>query len=153
MKIIGLDGREYKSEKECLIADKKFNEKKELDKKLMEEEKLKVSNRKKELANKVQEATDKVDYYTNEYIKVKADARKFLEEANKQAQDMLSKAAKQVEEASNEKLTAISNFNKEFGPYKTVLTGNEAIAEYNKVMQSLDETFSKVFKDIFTWRF
>lgn len=162
MRIIGKDGKEYKSEKECLAADKKYDEmmrqkkcREEQERKALEEkiakEKAELGARKKEKAKSIEDATEKLEYFKKEYEVAKIEAKKLIEEANKQAEDMLKAVAKKVEEASAERMNAIAEFNKEFGPYQTTLTGNDALNEYNKIVKQFNDTFFDRFFPI-TWR-
>ena len=149
MKIIGNDGKEYRSEKECLIADKKYEQLLKDKEREEQERKSKISNRKKELSDKIEEASDKVSYYKKEYYAAKEEAKKIVDEANKQAQEIISAASKKVQEATNEKLNAISKFNEEFGPYKTILTGDDALDEYTDLLKYLDDEFNRFLPNFF----
>lgn len=128
MRIIGKDGKDYASEKECIEADKKYEEelkaKKETELKKVEAEKTAVATRKKEKAQAVEEARNKCTEARKLYQVAKKKAEDILREANKEA-------AAKVEKASEERMNAVIEFNKEFGPYRTVLTGNDAIDAFN----------------------
>ena len=166
MKIIGKDGKEYASVKECLTADKNYDlaleeqkikdeqEKKALSDKIATE-KAELSARKKEYANKIESAKDEVDYYKKEYEKAKLEAKKIVDEANDKAEEILKGAAKSLEEASEKKMIAIAEFNKEFGPYQTTLTGLDAINEYNKVVKQMDDMLNNLFSPFsgIWWKF
>ena len=154
MRIIGKDGKEYTNVKECLQADAAF-EKAEKEKALAAEkatealrqkiadEKAQVSKRKKELSDKIEEANDKLDYFTKEYDAVRKDAAEIINKAKEEATKIINEAAKKVEEASAERAQAISAFNAEFGPYKTVLTGSKALEEYNRFWNNFK--FNSIF--------
>ena len=149
MRIIGLDGKEYQSEKECLIADKKYQaainaqkEKEEKEKRELEErlskEKAALSARKKELAKAVEDSSEKLDQARKLYQTAKKRAQEILSNARKEADDIIGVAAKELDKASYDRMDAISKFNKEFGAYKTVITGNDAIDEHNILVNSVE---------------
>jgi ubiquitin len=157
MIIIGKDGKEYKSEKECLIADKKFDEeliakkqKEEEELKKIEEklnkEKLELSNRKKELAKKIEDADKKLDEAVKLHKIAKQKATELIESAKKDADEVLKVANKQLDEASYERMVAISNFNKEFGVYKTTITGIDAINQHNRTVDMIQSFLKNWFK-------
>lgn len=156
MRIIGKDGKEYSSEKECLAADKRYDEQLkaeqdriEKEKKAYEEkiaeEKAALSVRKKELAKNVEDSNAKLDEAKKLYEVAKRKAEEVLRKANKEAEDILTVAAKEMEKASEERMNAVAQFNKEFGAYKTVLTGNDAVDEYNRIVNNINSVFNKVF--------
>lgn len=135
MRIIGKDGKDYASEKECIEADKKYEEelkaKKDNELKKVEAEKNAVATKKKEKAQAVEDARKKCAEATKLYQVAKKKAEDILREANKKAEEVLKEAAAKVEKASEERMNAVIDFNKEFGPYRTVLTGNDAIDAFN----------------------
>lgn len=161
MKILGKDGKEYATVKECMRADVEFDRKlaeeqaaEELRKSKEAEElalkKAEVSKRKKELSNEIELATDAVRTATIEYNQAKERAEKLIVEARKEAQAILKDAADKLSEANDKKVTAISNFNKEFGPFTTVLTGEDAWNEAQRIQQAIDKQFGP-FRNFFTW--
>ena len=161
MIILGKDGKEYASVKECLLADAAFDkrvadekakleaEKKALEEKVAEEKAL-VSKKKKELSDAIEKAEENYIAAYNIYDSAKADADRIIQEAQKKANDILAAAAKEVEKASKAKMNAVAEFNKEFGPYRTTLTGAKAAREYNRISSDFDRMFNKFLGGI--WR-
>lgn len=162
MIILGKDGKEYNSVKECLAADLAFDkkiadekakaeaERKALEEKVAEEKAL-VSKKKKELSDAIEKAEENYVAAYNVYDSAKAEADKIIQEAQKKANDILTAAAKEVENASKAKMNAIAEFNKEFGPYRTTLTGAKAAREYNRFSSDFNRIFNKLFNSF--WGF
>lgn len=133
-------------------------EAKEAQLKAKQEEDNKIkSKRKKELSDKIEEASKNLDeaykFYEAEKSKVKdiltgaqKKADDIIKQARQEAQKLIDIAEKEVKKASEQKTLAISNFNKEFGPYRTVITGDKAIDEYNKLVRNFENTFSNIWK-------
>lgn len=156
MRIIGKDGQEYKSEKECLIADKKYDEaiklaqekkeqeRREIEEKIAEEKAL-YNQKKKEAAKAVEDANAKLEEARKVYGVARKKAEDILRAANKEAEDILLVAAKEMEKASEERMNAVAKFTKDYGVYKTVLTGNDAVDEYNRIVDNINSVFNKVF--------
>lgn len=148
MRIIGKDGQEYKSEKECLIADKAYDEKiaaeklktekerKDLEAKV-EQEKIAISKRKKELSNVIEKAEERYSLAEGLYEDARKKANSILKAAKEEANSIIQAAAKEVEAASSEKMKAVAEFNKEFGPYQTIVTGSKAISDYNRIVRTM----------------
>ena len=141
-------------------ADKLAKEKAEFEAKeaklkaAAEEEQKTSSRRKKELSDEIEKASTFLDeaykFYEAERAKAKdilkeaqEKADKILLEAKEEAKNLVSLAEKEVKKASEKKTQAVSNFNKEFGPYKTVLTGDKALDEYNKLIRNFDNGFTR----------
>lgn len=152
MKIIGKDGKEYFDIKTCLKADKEYDEKiaaeklaAEKEKKALEvkleQEKNAISKRKKELSDAIELAEEKKVVAENLYDDAKKQADKILKEAKEKANGILQTAAKNLENASADKMKAIAAFNKEFGPYKTVVTGSKAVDDYNRIVNQINRIF------------
>ena len=161
MVILGKDGKEYTSVKECLRADEEFDRKvaeetarKEAERKAAElalaEKKATISKRKKELSTAIETATEEVKLARVDYNKAKEDAEKIMAEARLAAQKLLDTAGKALKEANEKKVKAVAAFNKEFGPFSTILTGEDAWNEYKRVSDSLDSQFN-VLKHLFDW--
>ena len=85
------------------------------------------------------------------YAEAQKKANQLLKDAKREADQLIDMAEKEVKKASEKKTLAISEFNKEFGPYKTVITGDKAIEEYNKMIRNMDNTFAKFWDSIFRW--
>lgn len=156
MKIIGKDGLEYETVEACEKADIAFDKQQEAEaekeqKRLadLEQKKAELSKQKKEAADKV-EVTDK-NYQAalDNYIKVKQEGEEYIQQVRKDVNKGIREAAKEVEKASEERMNAIAEFNQEYGPYKTVLTGDKAKKEFDKFMDMFNAPFDKWFADFF----
>lgn len=152
MRIIGLDGKEYSSVKACQIADKNYEaklqaekERAELEQKRAQEaaerEKTLISKKKKELSDKIEKADEAYVAACRVYDSEKLKAQQLIKDAREEANRMLVAASKEVEKASADKMRAVADFNKEFGVYKTVLTGSRAIEEHNRIVNEINKMF------------
>ena len=161
MKIFGKDGKEYATVKECIRADAEYDkkvaeeqaaqeQKKAAEAEQLAQRKAEISKRKKELSNAIEAATDNVRIATIDYNQAKERAENIIAEARKEAQSILEEAAKKLTAANDEKVSAISNFNKEFGPFTTVLTGDDAWNEAQRIQKAIDKQFG-AFRNFFTW--
>jgi hypothetical protein len=129
----------------------------------VEEDKKAISIRKKELSDVVEAKAKEFNSAYDKYEAAKAKAKKELNEKYKTlnaqakaAEDeyakAISEAEKEVRKASEEKTNAIAKFNEEFGPYKTVLTGDKAIAEYNRMVRNFEDHFSSIWDSDSFWK-
>lgn len=161
MIILGKDGKQYATVKECQRADAEYDKKVAEEKAAKEAKaaheaeqlairKAEISKRKKELSSAVETATDKVRVATVDYNQAKERAERLIAEARKEAQAILEEAGKNLTAANEERVSAISNFNKEFGPFTTVLTGDDAWNEAQRIQKMVDKQFN-VFRSIFNW--
>ena len=141
-----LTGKEYKTVDECLKAEEEY--KKGLEEKSTTEAKKlnELGKEKKLLAKAIEEAEDKVREAENLYEVARQKAADILDESNKQVEKILSDAREKVKQAEEEKLNAVMKFNKEFGTYKTVITGEKAAEEYNKAVKRFDNMFKDFMK-------
>lgn len=141
-----LTGKEYKTVDECLKAEEEY--KKGLEEKATTEAKKlnELGKEKKLLAKAIEEAEDKVREAENLYEVARQKAADILDESNKQVEKILSDAREKVKQAEEEKLNAVMKFNKEFGTYKTVITGEKAAEEYNKAVKRFDNMFKDFMK-------
>lgn len=142
-----LTGKEYKTVEECLKAEEEFREK---EREIAKKEAIKLNEltkNKKELAKAIEDADEKVNEANKLYEVAKQKAADILDKSNKEVEKILSEASKKVKEAEEEKLNALMKFNKEFGTYKTVITGEKAAEEYKKAVDRFNNSFNSVFKD------
>ena len=160
MIILGKDGKEYASVKECMQADEEYDKRiaeeaaqkeaaKQAEEAKIAEKKAEISKRKKELSIAIEKAKDKVKVASVDYNQAKSKAEQIMAEARKEAQAILEEASNSLKDANEEKVKAISAFNKEFGPFTTVLTGDEVLNEYLRIQSTLDKQFS-MFKNLFS---
>ena len=113
---------------------------------LMEKEKDK-SKLKKKLSAAVDKAEETLKDAYKKYEEAKEAAKIILEESNKQMQDILNPAKEAVAKAEQAKAEAITNFNKECGPYQKVYTGEQAQAELERFNKQFDNMFTRLFKN------
>lgn len=148
----------YDDVKECQKAEeayaKKQLEEEEKQKALeakVAEEKAAISKRRKELSDAIESADEEYTTACNLYDIARKQADDIILEAKKKANDVLNVAAKEVEAASEKKMNAVAEFNKEFGPYKTVVTGNKAMEFHNKLISNLKRIFTNPFNTTDDW--
>ena len=150
----------YPDVKACEKAEAEYAAKKaaeeakfEADKKALEEkvaaEKAAISKKKKEMADAIELADEEYTAACKVYDAAKKQASDILKEAREKANYVLNVAAKEVEKASEKKMTAIRDFNKAFGVYRTTLTGAKAAEEYNRIVNGFD----RIFNQFWDWKF
>lgn len=145
-----LTGKEYKTVEECLRAEEEFKLqelKKEKDAKKETIKLNELAKTKKELAKAIEDADEKVSEANKLYEVAEQKVADILDKSNKEAQKVLDEAREKVKIAEEEKLNALMKFNKEFGTYKTVITGEKAAEEYKKAVDRFNNSFNSVFKD------
>ena len=143
--ISDLTGKTYDSAEECTKADEAY----EQEKKAKEEQKAKeqalISKEKKELADAVDAANKKIeDAYTG-LEEAKKKAREILENSYKEAERIISEAKKPVTEAEKEKRDAMIAYNKKYGTYQRVYTGEEAEKEFARINKYFNDSIRSLF--------
>lgn len=129
-------GKSYDTEKECLKAEKEFDLEQERKEKEVELQKGLISKEKKELADRITEAEIELEKANKEYELAQDKATEILERSNKEVKEILDPAREKVKAAERAKRDAIIEFNKKFGVYTTKYTGEKAIEEFNKALNS-----------------
>ena len=141
MKIISdfpeLEGRTFNSIAECEAEESAVKKKRHAEK--LEAKKL--TDRKKALANAVETADKAVKDAYDERAKVKTEVKSIIEECNSKIIKMLNEANKKVTDAETIKRDAILAYNKEFGAYQAVYTGERAEKELKRVVNQFDDFF------------
>lgn len=102
---------------------------------------VKEAEGKKALATRIEQAGKEVDKAYEDYEKAKEKAAKVLEESNKNIETILNEAKDVIKKAEENKRDAIQKFNQRYGPYTTTYTGEKALNEFNKVVDSLSKDF------------
>lgn len=137
-----LEGKIFNSINECKDAEAVILKEREA---LAVKEKDK-SKLKKKLSAEVDKAEENLKLAYSEYETAKEEAKKILEDSNKQMSDILSKAKSKVIEAEKMKTDAIKKFNEECGPYQKVYTGEAAQAELDRFNKQFNNLFVDLFK-------
>lgn len=119
-------------------AEEARREKLELEKK---EREHKISNRKKELSALIEKADEELKESYKKLDKAKAKCDKLKKDTDKAISEILTPVKAEVKAAQTKHLEAISLFNKEFGPYRTVLTE----ADTEDVINVFDSMFNSFF--------
>ena len=135
----------FDTEDECVKAEEEYQieqERKEAEKKAAVQA---VSKEKKELASAVELAEEALNKAYDEYEIAKEEARKIMEESNKQMLEILNPARDKIKQAQKEKYNAISNFNKKFGLYTAQYTGEKALKEFRRASSWLTDVFNQFF--------
>lgn len=120
-----------------------------------QEKKNKISAEKKIAATKVQQAAEAYEEALDKYNEEKKNALKILDDAESEAAKIINKANEEAEKIMNEaeenlrkakftKFNAVAEFNKAYGPYKTVLTPEDAEKEYNRFISDVDGWVNKL---------
>lgn len=146
MKILGNDGKYYATVKEAKEADERFEEEQKALEAKKDAEIKSVSNQKKELSNKIEAATKKYETAQEKYEELKKEAENMLREANKKAYNILLEGAREIEKASNERMTLIKEFNEKFErPFTKFYTGKDAEEQYSKILKQFSDFFDFPF--------
>lgn len=143
----------FETEEELVRAEEREEKIKAEEAKIKED----LSNKKKAAAKKVEEATLAYDRATEEYEKAKKEiylilkqsedeAAKILQKANEEVEERLEAEKKKLFDVKKQKMTAIEEFNKNYGPYKTVLTGENAKKEFERLSNDFDLWLNKLYK-------
>lgn len=134
-----LEGQTFASFRECADAEAA------VDKLRQEKEKSNtVSKKKKQLADAVEEADKAVVSAYENYDKVKAEVRKILEESNARMSKMLQDATNSIKNAEKQKRDAILNYNREYGPYQKVYSGDKATEEFKIFNKKFNDSFDSI---------
>ena len=137
-----LEGKIYNSINECKDAESAvLKQREELANKERDKSKLK-----KKFADEIDKAEEAVKAAYKEYDVAKEKAAKILEDSNKQVLEIINAAKDVVNKAEKAKLDAITAFNKEFGAYQKVYTGEQARAELERFNSNLNSLFGDLFK-------
>lgn len=105
--------------------------------------KKEISNEKKKAATKIESATEAYEKASEEFELTKKEllkklddaeekAAKIISEANDAVEKELKEAKEKLRQAKIDKVNAIADFNKDFGPYKKVYTGQDALKKLNE---------------------
>lgn len=135
----------YDDEKTLIQAELEHTEALEAEKAALNEK----AARKKELAKNVEAADAAVDAAYKVYEEAKAQCQTIIEEGNKTIAEIMKEAKAHLDSAQKARLAAVSEFNKEFGPFKTQYTGDRAQREYTRVQSLVDDIFNNTLK--FFW--
>ena len=127
-----ITGKTYNTADECIEAEKAFAETKKTE-----------SQRKKELCAKIDEAEKLISEAHEKDKVVREEVRKEFEALKAKLQE----SRKAIDDAELKKYEAVSEFVKEFGPYKKTFTGEEAIKEYNKSVKFWQDAFDVFYRD------
>lgn len=142
----------YDSVKECQKAEEAYAKQqieaeekaKALEAKVAEEKAI-ASKKRKELSDAIEKAEEEYVAAFNMYDVARKQADEIILDAKKKASEVVAAAAKEVEKASEKKMKAVSEFNKEFGPYRTVVTGNKAVELHNKLLSNVNRMWPNLF--------
>ena len=107
-----------------------------------EEEKLAVTKKeKKELAKAVDDADEALTKAYTEYDLARDEAKKIMSEARDKCKELLAPKETAIKEAERVKWNAIVDFNNKYGRYTRVYTGDEAIREFKRASNIIDNMF------------
>ena len=103
-----------------------------------------VVKRKKELAKNIEVAEKALEEAYAKFELAKSKCKKILEESNEQMCSIIDPASNDVRVAEMKKFEAISKFNEEFGPFRTMYTGDRAAREFDRAMDRFNSIFDSL---------
>ena len=119
---------EYKAEKEKLALEKADKDKE-------------VSKRKKELSDIVDDAETALNVAYKDYEDVYKKAQEELQTALDVYKSKIFDATENIKKKEEERNKAIRNFNREFGTFKKIYTGEQADREFDRIVNMFDNLF------------
>ena len=140
----------FNTEKECLDAEAAHIKEQEQKLQATKRKAYTPTKRKKELAKQIEEAEQKLKEANNAYELASKNAAEILEKSNAEVKAILDIAKRSVKEAEKRRLEAILKFNEEFGTYSKTISGDEAIAEFNRLQNRFESTIAKFLRE-FNW--
>ena len=103
-----------------------------------------VVKRKRELAKNIEVAEKALEEAYAKFELAKSKCKKILEESNEQMCSIIDPASNDVRVAEMKKFEAISKFNEEFGPFRTMYTGDRAAREFDRAMERFNSIFDSL---------
>ena len=137
-----LAGQVFDSIESCTSAEREIDKIKHLE----HEKNSAISARKKQLVKDIEAADKRVKDAYDERVKTKEKVQEILEESNKKMMTMLDDANVKVREAEKARRDAIIAYNKEFGTYQAVYTGDRAQKEFDRLTKQFDSTFTDMIR-------
>lgn len=145
-----LEGISFKTVDECIAAEHELALQKEkarieAEKATREAEVSKanlVSKRKKELSEIIKAADQELSNAHANLDKANEEVEKLKEEYKEKIKAILVPANKAVRQAEENKFNALMNFNREFGPYEIKCTGEDALAQYQRMVKDMRRIFN-----------
>lgn len=131
----------FDSEKECVEAEELIAQQ-EKEKKDIAESK---QNERKQYAKVIEEADKVLDAEYTHYNEVKKQIVSLRKQCDEQCEKLLLDAKKQLKEAQDKKFAAVQKFNEKFGPYKVSYTGEAAMKEMKRHLDSNGDIFNWFF--------
>lgn len=108
-------------------------------------EKNQISKKKKELSVAYETAEEKLRLAQENYRSVLDECRELRKCVNQKIKENLEAARNEVENAEIESYNALNAFNREFGPYQKVYSGEKAEKEFKKISGMFDSIFNSFF--------
>lgn len=138
----------FDTEEECFKAEQQHKDMLAKQKQETQKTEKNQSKAKKELADKVKQAEKNLDQAKKEYNQAEDKVAEILERSNKEITEILTAAKKKVAEAERLKRDALLAFNKEFGAYTKVYTGEQAIEEFNRAWSKISNPFFTFLRNL-----
>lgn len=136
----------FDTEKECADAELNF-EKEEKEKKDLAEVK---SNERKQYAKLIEEADKMLDEEYSKYEDVKKKIVELKKKCDEECEKLLVDAKKELKQAQDKKFSAVQKFNEKFGPYTISYTGDKALKEMRRHLDTNGDLFHWFFP-FFNW--
>lgn len=132
----------YDSESDLLKAEEEASKQKAI---------AKISR--KEMAKNIDEANTRIDKAYQSYDAAKKQVGELIAETRQKAKSILDPAKKEISDAENARMEAIKEFNKKYGVYTETLSGDKAVAQYNRVLNTFSNAFESMWKPFYNWLF
>ena len=100
------------------------------------ESKEKTAISKKESAKKVELADKKYRDALDSYDEAEIRVQDLIEQTKSKIEDMLKVPIQNIKKAKEERLEALLDFNKKYGPYTTSYSGEQASKEYERLLKA-----------------
>lgn len=107
----------------------------------------------KEMAKNIEEANNRIDKAYQEYEVAKKQVDDLIAETRQKVKSILDPAKKEISDAENARMEAIKEFNKKYGVYTETLSGDKAVAQYNRVLNNFNDAFESIWKPFYNWLF
>lgn len=109
------------------------------------QQKAEISKQKKELADKIDQAKLAYDEAYESFETAKKKANDILQEAKKQAGLEVRTAQENLNKAYKDVYDAIGEFNSKFGVYNRTYTGKDAVKEFRRASNQIDDFIRTFF--------
>jgi len=118
----------FDDEESCMKAESDYEKEQEQ----LKLAKVETSKKKKELANKIEKAESELASAYEDLDNAYRQAKEILNKAKEESDKVVKDAKTKVYTKQDERIKAITDFNKEFGAYTTTYNGERALEELKR---------------------